>query len=172
MFWKIWHIKWEVGQPPQKEVCLGFGYMVYILLMEEILHQLIGSFSHYFLKVLAPSQVVFSPDFLNHQQDGIITYNIYNLIWLQLPPLMPWYHLPGNVGWQDLTSTAGVAASFVGTANYMSPERALGKDGEFPPEKKQRAEPELKDEHLKMPGVVFLRPLENEESFTCEVNWE
>ena len=29
---------------------------------------------------------------------------------------------------QDLTSTAGVAASFVGTANYMSPERALGKD--------------------------------------------
>ncbi|CAE7026210.1 MKK2 [Symbiodinium natans] len=28
---------------------------------------------------------------------------------------------------KDLTSTAGVAASFVGTANYMSPERALGK---------------------------------------------
>ncbi|CAJ1341136.1 unnamed protein product [Effrenium voratum] len=32
---------------------------------------------------------------------------------------------------KDLTSTAGVAASFVGTANYMSPERALGKDYSF-----------------------------------------
>merc|ERR1711957_573211 len=27
----------------------------------------------------------------------------------------------------DLDSTVGVAATFVGTANYMSPERALGK---------------------------------------------
>lgn len=32
---------------------------------------------------------------------------------------------------KDLTSTAGVAGSFVGTANYMSPERALGKDYSF-----------------------------------------
>ena len=91
-------------------------------------------------------------------------YKILYTVWCG-SDFPPWYPLPGNVGWQDLTSTAGVAASFVGTANYMSPERALGKDGEFPPEKNQRAEPELKDEHLKMPGVFFLRPLEDEEFF-------
>jgi len=32
---------------------------------------------------------------------------------------------------KDLDSTVGVAATFVGTANYMSPERALGKDYSF-----------------------------------------
>lgn len=32
---------------------------------------------------------------------------------------------------KDLNSTVGVAATFVGTANYMSPERALGKDYSF-----------------------------------------
>ena len=59
----------------------------------------------------------------------------------------------GDQNWQDLTSTAGVAASFVGTANYMSPERALGKD----PETKTRNARmnirkrggRVKDEHLK-----------------------
>merc|ERR1719343_416807 len=29
---------------------------------------------------------------------------------------------------KDLNSTVGVAATFVGTASYMAPERALGKD--------------------------------------------
>lgn len=32
---------------------------------------------------------------------------------------------------KDLDSTVGVAATFVGTANYMAPERALGKDYAF-----------------------------------------
>mmetsp|Transcript_65291 Transcript_65291/g.142203 ORF Transcript_65291/g.142203 Transcript_65291/m.142203 type:complete len:334 (+) Transcript_65291:209-1210(+) len=32
---------------------------------------------------------------------------------------------------KDLASTVGVAATFVGTASYMSPERALGKDYAF-----------------------------------------
>jgi serine/threonine protein kinase len=32
---------------------------------------------------------------------------------------------------KDLNSTVGVAATFVGTATYMSPERALGKDYSF-----------------------------------------
>ena len=50
-----------------------------------------------------------------------------------------------------------MAASFVGTANYMSPERALGKDGET-----RNAGGRATNEHLKMPGVFFLRPLENE----------
>lgn len=35
------------------------------------------------------------------------------------------------MAFEDLDSTAGVAGSFVGTANYMSPERALGKDYSF-----------------------------------------
>jgi len=33
---------------------------------------------------------------------------------------------------KDLNSTVGVAATFVGTASYMSPERAMGKDYSYP----------------------------------------
>ena len=146
--------------------------MVYILLMEEIPHQLIGSFCHYFLKVLAPSQVVFSPDFLNHQQDGIITYNIYNLIWLQLPPFDALIPSPGKRWMTGFDLDRWCGSKLCGYSQLHVTGACFGKGRGVSTRKKQLAEPELKDEHLKRPGVVFLRPLENEEVFTCEVNWE
>ena len=144
IFWKIWPIKCEVGHPPKKEVSLVLG--IHTVNLKHPLQS--GCFN-----LMIPNLYMKNGCFTKHplKQWLFGVPGIKYTIWYgsNFPLLMPWYPLPGNVGWQDLTSTAGVAASFVGTANYMSPERALGKDGET-----RNAGGRATNEHLKMPGVV------------------
>ena len=63
------------NQQPIHILYIVYQYIIYIyidiLLMEEILHQLIGSLSHYLRRVLAPSQVVSRISAIN---------SIYNLM--------------------------------------------------------------------------------------------